>query len=350
MKLAVGAHDLGPAEKLAWEYPFRFRNRPCSIALQKFGLRLYITPQDGEDSESLDATAREIIGKISVASRCIERRALTKVAKSELQAGRVTIHNQNGRLRAMYEFFRRLAERAYSGEGLLIKDLPNSRASGSTPEAEELARTLQITIGAPLAREREGFYATIAMINSYFSLLEHMLVLSLPATDFDPVRESITDFIGSKVFEKYDRVFDVQRDAEAKKFRVRLHGAAEVWRNPYGHGAFDKKHGTLYFRIPGAGAFPAILSDIRSHPTFQFFPDRESAFGDVCVLFDELDEWFRNGPVRHGVRWVEAGLAVSFDAESLDRFRSAVASGDAAFEHFLDREAYADDQASNMEW
>ncbi|MFD7959233.1 hypothetical protein ACFV5J_00310 [Streptomyces zaomyceticus] len=350
MRLGVGAHNLGRAEKLAWEYPFRFREYACALALQKFGMYLYIAPLAGKESDSLEHVAREIFGKVSAAGRCIEKRVLVKVAKSEVQAGRVTIQNQAGQLRAMYEFFRRLAERAYRGNGMLLEDVKQVSASGSTPEARDLAREIQMTVGGSIARDREGFYATIAMINAYFSLFEHLLVLSLPATDFNPHGEPITGFIGNKILEKYDRVFDVKDDATAKRFRVRLHNAAEVWRNPYGHGAFDKSHGTLYFQIPGVGALPAILSDIRSHPTFHFTPERETAFEESCALFDELDDWLRSGPIRHGVMWAETGLAVSYDSSSLDRFRSAVDGGDEAFMRYLESESYSADQAANMDW
>lgn len=350
MRLGVEAHNLGRGEKLAWEYPFKFRNYSCAVALQKFGMYLYIAPLENEEYEALEGMARDICGKLSSAGRCIERRLLARVAKIEVKAGRVTIQNQAGQLRAMYTFFRRLAEQAYGGKGLLMEDVKNASASGSTPEAEELVRRIQMAIGSPIAQDREGFYATIAMINAYFSLLEHLLVLSLPNSDFDPNCESITGFIGSEILEKYDRVFDVKSDPLAKKFRVRRHGAAEVWRNPYGHGAFDKSHGTLYFQIPGVGAFPAILSDIRSHPTFHFTPERERAFEESCNLFDEFDEWLRSGPVRHGVMWAEAGLAVSYDSSFLDRFRAAVSGGEDTFVHYLESESYAADQAANMDW
>lgn len=42
MRLLIGAHDLGRAEKLAWEYPFTYRGRACSLAQMKFGPRLYL--------------------------------------------------------------------------------------------------------------------------------------------------------------------------------------------------------------------------------------------------------------------------------------------------------------------
>ncbi|RPK75831.1 hypothetical protein EES45_24670 [Streptomyces sp. ADI97-07] len=347
--MAVKSHDLGPADKVTWEFPFEFRGRLCSIALLKFGMHLYITHQ-GDEGAALDATAREITGKLAAATRCIETRILSKLAKEQVATGRVTIHNQSAQLRSMYGFFRRLAERAYAGEGILMEDLENPSASGSTPLAEEIARSLQREFGAPLARDSEGFYATIAMINAYFSLLEHLLVLTLPATDFDPTRESLTKFIGDKALGKYDRVFDATKDQQARKFRSRLRDAAEVWRNPYGHGAFDKQHGTLHFHVPNIGPLPVILSDIRTHPTFHFIPGRAAIFDDMCSLFDELDRWLREGPIRCGMMWVEAGLSVSYDPDFLSQFRSAVRAGEDTFKDLIDATAHWEDQAVNMDW
>src|ERR1035438_9027418 len=48
MRLLLDAHSLGRAEKLAWEFPFTFRGRSCSIASEKLGLRLYLG--EGQDT------------------------------------------------------------------------------------------------------------------------------------------------------------------------------------------------------------------------------------------------------------------------------------------------------------
>ncbi|MGH3899632.1 MAG: hypothetical protein ACRDTA_15595 [Pseudonocardiaceae bacterium] len=37
MSLVLGAHDLGRRDKLMWEYPFTYRDRSCSIALENSG-------------------------------------------------------------------------------------------------------------------------------------------------------------------------------------------------------------------------------------------------------------------------------------------------------------------------
>lgn len=60
--------------------------------------------------------------------------------------------------------------------------------------------------------------------------------------------------MSNRLPEKFGRVFDLKADDEAKRFLDRLRYIAEQWRNPYGHGLFDKQHSTLSFHLPGIGA------------------------------------------------------------------------------------------------
>lgn len=356
MYLVLGAHDLGRRDKLMWEYPFTYRDRSCSIALEKSGLRLYLGLEDSslrEDSTIADkAVEAELISKISKAARCVENKVLSNIADEQGKAGRITIGNQVGQLRQMYEYFRDRASDAYAGRGPLARKYEEQiQNAQSSPHASERIRAELVRVMLPLEQRREGLYTTVAMTYAYCSLLEHMLVLVLPATDFDPTVESVTEFIARrKLFDKYKSVFDITGDPVAKKFRVRLHDVIEKWRNPYAHGGFDKQRGTISFHVDGLGALPMLMSDVRTHPTFHLVPERESSFDEVCALFDELDAWLRAGPVKHGVQWAESGLDVPFNPEFLTEFRAASGAGDAAFERFLHRMDYMVDQVANIDW
>ena len=121
-----------------------------------------------------------------------------------------------------------------------------------------------------------------------------------------------------RLLEKYKRLFDVTHDREARGYYNRLHDVAEKWRNPYDHGGFDKKGGALSIIVPGLGAMPLMLSDIRTHPTFHFLPDRETTFDEVTALFDEMDVWLRHSHAGPGIAWADAGLNISFEPERLD--------------------------------
>jgi hypothetical protein len=336
MRLLVGARRLGRAEKLAWEYPFAYRGRACSLAHEKFGLRLYLEPSSDAGCRS---DGEEIVKKLSAATRMLDNGILKLAAAEETAAGHLIVWNQVPKLRGMYDYFRRLATEAYAGNGFLAKD-HDERSEGSV-----FMQQLRV-----IPERTEGFYATVAMTMSFFSLLEHLLVFALLATDFDPTQESLTDFIGSRLSEKFKRVFDVTGDPEAKRYYQKLHEAAETWRNPYGHGGFDKRHGTLAFFMPGIGPFPLLLSDIRKHPSFSVVPEREQSFDELCTLFDDLGRWLRTGIVAPGIAWAEAALDIAFTEAFLGQFRQALAEGPAAFEDYLMTTSYRDDQATNMDW
>jgi hypothetical protein len=281
----------------------------------------------------------EIIKKLSAASRMLDKGILKLAAAEETAAGHLIVWNQAGRLRAMYGYFRRLASEAYAGNGSLAKD-HDERSQGT-----KFLRSLRA-----IPEMTEGFYATVAMTMAYFSLLEHLLVFALLATDFDPAHDSLTEFIGLRLLDKFTRIFDVADDREANRYCQRLHEAAETWRNPYGHGGFDKQGGSLAFFMPGVGPFPLLLSDIRKHPSFSLVPTREESFDGLCTLFDDLDAWLRTGKVAPGIAWADAGLDIAFTDEFVGHFRQAVAGGSEAFEDYLMTTSYRGDRATNMDW
>jgi hypothetical protein len=106
----LGCPNRGTAEKLAREIPFRFRGVACSIALEKFGLRLYIDPSTGLENSQL---AIEIVRKLQATIRSLERGGLKDLAGEYMALGNVTIANQYPSLNSMYHFFRQAAAANY---------------------------------------------------------------------------------------------------------------------------------------------------------------------------------------------------------------------------------------------
>lgn len=87
----------------------------------------------------------------------------------------------------MYEYFRDRASDAYAGRGPLVRKYEEQiQNAQSSPQSSERIRAELMSVMLPLEHQREGFYMTVAMTYAYCSLLEHMLVLVLPATNFDP--------------------------------------------------------------------------------------------------------------------------------------------------------------------
>jgi hypothetical protein len=334
MRSLIGTYALGRAEKLAWEYVFVFRGRVCSLALEKFGLRLYLEPKDGTDEA---AEQHAILSKLSAASRSLEKNLLRGVVAEGLTTSQLLVRNQAGSLREMYKYFRKLAESAYAGDGILARKFDDKH------QGELVTPSFRFMV-----EREEGLYATVAMIVAYFSLLEHLLVFGLAATAFDPATGSIEEFIGDTLLDKFKAIFEIESDPAARNYYNRLHEVAEKWRNPYSHGGFDKAGGALSITVPGLGAIPVMLSDIRTHPAFHLLPDRENSFDEVTGLFDELDAWLRQGKIWSGIAWAESGLNISFGADFLNDMRQAVTAGE--FGEFLARVSYQVEQAENMDW
>ena len=205
MQALIGSHALGRAEKLAWEYVFEFRGRACSLALEKLGLRLYLGAKDDTD-EVEEADQKEILSKLQAVTKLLEKRLLPAIVDEGLSTNRVLVRNQAGSLRGMYMYFRRQAKGAHDGDGILAREYDEKH------QGELVTPMFRF-----MAEREEGFYATVAMIMAYFSLLEHLLVFGLAATNFDPATGSLQEFIGERLLEKFKIIFSLGQDQTAQK-------------------------------------------------------------------------------------------------------------------------------------
>jgi hypothetical protein len=322
--------NLGSGEKLAWEYAFKVDGVSCSLAHQKFGLRLYVDSATLPSEDDAQALLNRITKSLESAQRSLEKRQLRQFADEQIRQGRLTIRNQYHRLREIYEYFLEGATLAFAGQGRLEADLPDG--------------------GRRFApRATEGFYNTVAMVSAYFSLLEHTLVLLLPFTGFDPAESALKDFIGERWGMKFRKVFSVNADQAAKVNFDTIYRIAEEYRNTYGHGGFDKHGSTFLFHMEDIGALPAVLSDTRGNSYFSFTPVDVDDFNDVKLAFESIDEWLRKDAAPLGMRWIGSGLDVYYDEQFRGQAALAMESPE-LFDSFIEYCGYLTDQAANMDW
>jgi hypothetical protein len=337
-----GATYLPRGDKTAWEIAFRYTGINCTLALQKFGLRLYVDAEavSEEDAESF---ASQLVGKLQKGVRLIETPVLRPLADKQLEHGNVTIANQIGWLRGTYEHFVDSAQAAFAADVKVVKP---KQSEGKGPlEATGVLDALAMEMN----RSTVGAYNTLAAVNAYFSLLEHKLVLVLPFVGFDPSGGALATFIGDRWGEKIKRVFDVGNDADASRNYNRLHDIAETYRNTYAHGGFDKEGAAVWVHLPDLGAVPARLSDVRDAPHFELFPVDEKDLGEITNAFAEVDEWLRTTKTRYGIRFAEAGLDVAYDEESRRQYAEAMADDD-EFEQFIEATSRMQDDLANFDF
>ncbi|MBI5748896.1 MAG: hypothetical protein HZA00_07195 [Nitrospinae bacterium] len=328
LKLQIYGHG----EKLQWEIPFNYKEFSCVFALQKFGLRLYIA--GGEDQQSdVNKVSVKIIKKIQKAIHRVEKTLLIPFAEQQIKTGHVTIANQYHILMNRYIYFREKAEKASKQE-----------KNSGTNNIEELTKSLNEMFRA----KNELFYNTIAMLDAYFSFIEHLFVLVMPLYR-NNVR--LVEFIGSFWADKYKLLFDIKANLRAKSFYDELNTIKERFRNFYAHGGFEKGGASLYIHVPNIGAIPAQFSKVKNSPHFDFFPIQEDSFLNICKTIDDFDKWLRSeeSGLRLAIRYAESGLDLQCNKQSLQKIRSAISS-DESLEGLIEHYSHIWEMHANMDY
>jgi hypothetical protein len=320
----------GPEEKLRWGIVASRHGHDFAVTYEKFGMRLYVSRDQSEELTSA------IIGKLIAAARLGEA-CLSVLARHQIDAGNVTIENQYRYFDGAYTFFREKARAAYDSPPPESVKHYNAQGeiSGSSWE--------------PMRFQLEGGYLAGAMVDAYFSRLEHLFVLVLPFLDFDPTGGKLVEFVGRTWDTKWRSVFDVADDRFAKSNYDKLHAIKEVVRNPISHGGFMKKGTSFYFHVPTIGALPALLT--RHGKTCELTVTRvpKNTYEELCSDLDRCDEFLWASRIGSAVRYAEAGLDVAFSARFRSECQAAAASED-TLEAFMDHQAAQSDRHANMDY
>ncbi|WLE95987.1 MAG: hypothetical protein QTN59_15035 [Candidatus Electrothrix communis] len=285
------------SDKTHWIVPFTYKGVNYSVSHEKFGLRFYVE----KDS---DSKPDEVLGKIQKAVESAEKYILSDVAKKQIAKGNVTICNRFNSLNNRYNYFRQCANSAYSPKN-------------DSKENEDF-----LGLNNKFSASRDGGYNALAMIDAYFSRLEHFLVLAFPFVDYNRDSDDLSKFIGSLWSDKFRRIFELQ-DKEVQKHYDVLVGIKEKYRNTFAHGGFEKNGQSFYFHLDKFGAIPASMSGLRDSVHFSFFPIDKDGFESVCSLFDSFDTYLSNTALPKVWKFAESGLDLTLDEANLTELLSA---------------------------
>ncbi|MEU7864661.1 hypothetical protein [Nonomuraea sp. NPDC049141] len=329
----IGLTADGPGEKVEWWVNFTYQDEWCELAHEKLGLRLYLWT--GKPEEEAHKIQDQIVKKLRSSIRTVEK-LIVDAAPELLGKGNATVVNQHWSLRHAYEYFR---ERAINPVFIdeCIREEPTEGAIGCWYTVKDGKAQMQMN----------AFHDMTAAISAYLSLLEHNLVLALAFHGFDPDRDDLTNVIGSRWGDKFDRVLG--KDRAAARYRQRLTDVVERWRNPYSHGGFEKGHrATIYLHTPGVdAAVPVGLTNVRSSPLFSLIPASETDITQVFELFDEIDAWLES-ELPEGTKWINSGLHVRFDEPFLAVLAQSRQQGD--FASFLELCEHQQEMMENMNY
>lgn len=173
LKTLLGLESYGPEEKMAWGIAATYGQTGFAIHFEKFGLQLYVS--ETTDRTMIDEIIRALRKCCSVAESYMA---------TELDSARVTIRNQYHRFKDAYQFFRKLAREAYAGS-------PPDPVVKETPFGT-------MTSSQPFRPQQEGGYLASAMLDAYFSKLEHVLVLMSAFSGLELENGGLRNFVGDR--------------------------------------------------------------------------------------------------------------------------------------------------------
>lgn len=336
LRNVMGFRASGPGEKMRWAVSCTFNGGPVSFEMAKFGFRIYA-------ADSVDV--KRLCGQLQVAVKHVEH-WLAPLAKQQAAKGNVTIANRHSEFDARYRFFRTLADRSYRKADRKPPSKPaRKRGGGISGVFEELGRDWTHAMRA----RTQGFYHSTAMVDAYFSRLEHVFVL-LRAFTGTPLQEGgLTSFLSMTWDEKLKELVNVDEPGMQKLYSE-LKRIKERVRNPFAHGGVENDGGSLYVHIPTVGALPANFTQIRNSVRFNFIPVGKDDHSSASAAFDAFDEAMRSGLFAGPFSLVEAGIDPVFSTDHLAVYRQISAASAKDREEWIDHWHYENDRHANMDY
>ncbi|XAP76898.1 hypothetical protein ABC955_09855 [Citromicrobium bathyomarinum] len=334
----MGFPASGPWEKVRWTVYATVDGYPFGFAYQKFGFRVLArgdTPQPLIDRVS---------NQLSSSLKLLEP-LLTKVAKTQIAIGNLTLENRMAMYTDRYEFFRKQADDAFAFEPEEIAP------QADTPEGSiDFLHLAFGSINQKGESDAHGFFASSAMIDAWFSRLEHRLLL-LRAFKGTPLKPGdFETFIAAKWDDRFKMLFERGVDKRTGELLGELRRVKEALRNPLAHGGIKNDGGSFYFHLPAVGAVPANLSRYRDRVEFSFFPIPAGTHEETCKLFDDVDALLTTGEFELPNEFVRWGLDPQFDAKSVARYGEAIAEGPETVEALVDHLSREWEQHANMDY
>lgn len=312
----------GTGEKVRWTIYFYVANKPYAIELAKFGLRLYY-PTGGQ------ASIARVLGQLEAALGKLEK-SMESYAKERIQSGNVTIANRSNQFRERYEFFRGKAQAAYRS----AENPRRSRKAAKRVAGEPDFSSIFDGFFKESAKRGEGFFYSVAMVDAYFSYLEHQLVLLRAFLGTPLIDVTVADVLAARWDEKLKIVLGT--DVAAHKDLVSdMRRLKERIRNPFAHGGVENDGGSIYFHVPNVGAIPGNMSRTKTSAHFNWIPVDSPDHDKACEIFDSLDRVLKAGALEWPARMVEAGVDPAWDKASLTKYRKLNREPAAARERWL---------------
>lgn len=329
----------GAGEKLRWSVYATVQGEPFVFEQRKFGFAV----------DSLDTTSstlrKRVVGQLSSALRVLEP-LLQSFAKEQIADGNLTLENKLSQFENRYRYFRHLADNAFGPDP---EDTSVILPSEEGASDAKLSEGLSVRVNRAMAREEEGYFASGAMVDAYFSMLEHRVLLLRAFIGRPLATGDFAAFLQNKWGDRLREVVDFEADPIWEKLLFKMRNLKATIRNLLAHGGVENDGGAFYFHMPRVGAIPANLSRYRGRLRTSFFPIGETNHSEICALFDEMDSRLEQGNLELPNEFVRCGIAPCFDSSSVADYAKALAGGAKAVDELIERLSYEWERHANYE-
>ncbi|WP_390551584.1 hypothetical protein [Qipengyuania sp. MTN3-11] len=325
---------------MRWSIYATVEAEPFVFELQKFGCR--IMARRGVSLKLLD----RVSGQLSASLKLLEP-LLKRYAESQIAEGRLTLENRMSLHDGRYFYFRGLADEAFA-----FRPSPAGKRRRATKKSATMGILTEVVEQMNLAghAEQKGFFASGAMVDAWFSRLEHRMLILRAFVGKPIAAGGFNAFVAAPWDDRLVALFDGSMDRVAGDLLGKLREVKAKIRNPLAHGGIESDGGAFYFHLPGVGAIPANLSRYRGRVQLSFVPIPAATHAETCALFDAVDTLLTTGPFQLPNEFVRWGIDPQYDAESVGLYGEAIREGAEAVEVLVDQLGREWERHTNMDY
>ncbi|HEY1196539.1 hypothetical protein [Flavobacterium sp.] len=335
-----GYANLGMFEKVLWEIPIFYKGTQFVLAHKKFGFSISANEKN-DNFQSLGLEAMALIHKAIPHAESL----VDPIMHEKVNQGNVTIDSKYTKMRNRYLFFREKALNGDIGDEKTFIELRQNSGISNFADGDSFAAHINL-----MSRYRSSkTYYLLAMIDAYFSLLEHISILLLFVKEVNLKEVKLENFMGMTWKAKLRIILQYKTNRSASRYLEVLDEIKEQIRNPAAHGDYFKNGGSLYVHIEGIGAIPFTLTKAKQNFKFS---DTSSSFmtgENIVKHFDDFDSYLETSNTGFGMMYIKRDLPVAFDKESVAACRRRTKT-EKSTKKYIDDTLQEINRSMDMDW
>lgn len=341
LREGMGWRWYGHGEKVLWTVRGTIDGQRVAFERQKFGFTIFL-PKDRADLKArVEGQLRAALGEVET--------YLSEFAEAQVEAGEVVIANHFSEFEDRYRFHRQLADAAHRFKLEPHDDIVGAQGDAAT-HSGFISRDITQRMNRMATVQREAFFHCTAMIDAYFSCLEHRLVLlrAFTGRPFGP--GEVLKLLKMRWGDKLKDVLGLPYSTEAAVIIRRMRRIKERIRNPFSHGGVENDKGSIHFHLPRIGMIPANFTRFGDSIRFSVIPVGADDHAEVCETFDALDALLSTGAFASPHEFVRWGIDPNFDAAHSAEYAEAIAEGPEVVDAFIEAWSRRWENFQNMDF